>query len=501
MKDANKWPRGSGILVHPTSFPGSFGIGDLGPSAVTWLEYLAASGQKYWQVLPLGPTGYGNSPYATLSAFAGNPILISLERLVEDGLLAQSEIEDHPHFPANHVDFGTVVPWKMALLRASFDHFKDQKRFLALRAPFEAFCKEHHDWLDDYALFAALKNVHHGAAWVEWDPALAAHEPVAVAEAQQKLRDEIAFQQYLQFLFFRQWSAIRQAAHERQISIIGDLAIFVAHDSADVWAHRDLFQLDAHGQPSVVAGVPPDYFSATGQRWGNPLYRWDVLQANDYAWWIARVRRALELEDIIRLDHFRGFEAYWEIPGNDKTAVNGRWVQGPGDLLFTAIRHALGDIPFIAEDLGVITPEVDALREQLGFPGMRVLQFAFGGDANNHHLPHNYTLDAVVYTGTHDNDTSAAWFEACSERERRHALRYLHITGDEIVWVMIRAALASVAAIAVLPLQDALSLGSEARMNYPSRAAGNWEWRYTERQLTHTISKRLANLCALYGRS
>jgi 4-alpha-glucanotransferase len=493
--------RGSGIIVHPTSFPSPFGIGDLGPGAMAMLDFLAASKQKYWQVLPLHPTGFGNSPYATLSAFAGNPLLISPERLFEYGLLTRDELSNHPVFSEQRVDFGPVISWKTDVLERSFYRFMANRHaFCQLHEQFEAFSYEQREWLEDYSLFAALKAAHHGAAWTGWDADLAARKPQALADARKTLADQAAFQRYLQFWFFTQWADLRLAAAERQIAIIGDMPIFIAHDSADVWAERDLFQLDESGHPLAVAGVPPDYFSSTGQRWGSPLYRWGALRETGYAWWIARVRRALELEDVIRLDHFRGFHKYWEIPAEEETAIHGQWVRGPGDDLFLAIRDALGEVSFLAEDLGYITQGVNSLRERLGFPGMRVLQFAFGGNASNHHLPHHYTQDDVVYTGTHDNDTLVGWLLQCGEHERRYLLRYLHTSEQEAAPELVRAALASVARVAVLPLQDVLGLGSEARMNCPSSIFGNWEWRCTEEQLTSSTSKRLAEMCTLYGR-
>jgi 4-alpha-glucanotransferase len=494
-----EWPRASGILVHPTSFPGRFGIGDLGPGAIRMLDFLAAARQKLWQVLPLGPTGFADSPYAALSAFAGNPLLVSPERLLEDDLLAPADLEAGPSFDPEHVDYGVVVPWKAALLHASFARFQERAN-PRLREEFEAFCAAQRTWLEDFALFMALKAEHGGVAWVSWEAPYARRNPQALAEARRLLAPEIAFQRYAQFLFFRQWAAVRQAARERGIAIVGDLAIFVAHDSADVWAHPELFYLDDAGNPTVVAGVPPDYFSPTGQRWGNPLYRWDVLAKTGYAWWIERLRRALEVEDVIRLDHFRGFLAYWEIPARDKTAISGRWVPGPGEALFTAIREALGDVPIVAEDLGQITPDVHALRRKLGLPGMHVLQFAFGSGPENPDLPHNYGRNAVVYTGTHDNDTTRGWFESRPEAERAFILRYLRCGPREVVWEMIRAALASKANMAIVPLQDVLELGSEARMNYPSRPDGNWAWRCTERQLTAERAARLAEMVEQYGR-
>jgi 4-alpha-glucanotransferase len=493
------WPRAGGLLLHPTSLPGPYGVGDLGPATTVMLDFLRAGKQKLWQVLPLAPTGYGNSPYAGLSAFAGNPLIISPQRLVDQGLLEAADLRDHPRFPAHRVDFGAVIPWRLDLLRASHTRFKADAG-VNLQRDVAVFCADQAHWLEDYALFAALKEAHDLRPWVEWPASLALRDEAALAQARARYADDIAFHRYVQFLFASQWAEVRAAAHARGILIIGDLPIFVAHDSADVWAHPELFRLDARGQPTVVAGVPPDYFSKTGQRWGNPLYRWDLIAETRYAWWIARVRHARELVDIIRLDHFRGFQAYWEIPAANATAVRGAWAPGPSDALFRAIRAALGSVPFIAEDLGVITPDVVALRKRHKLPGMRVLQFAFGGDVTDQHLPHEYTRDTVVYTGTHDNDTSRGWFAAAPTKERAYALRYLHTDPEHVVPALIRAAFASVARFAIVPLQDALDLGSAARMNFPSRASGNWEWRCTASQLSPELSQRLAELATLYGR-
>jgi 4-alpha-glucanotransferase len=495
-----KWPRAAGILLHPSSLPGPYGIGDLGPAALTFLDQLAASGMKLWQVLPLGPTGYGNSPYALVSAFAGNPLLVSPDRLVEDGLLLPADIASTSSaVSTRRVNFARVVPWKTELLRVAHQRFLGGAA-RALRPDYEAFRATHQAWLDEYTLYTALKSAHDEAAWIEWDSDLPRREPAALAAAATRLRDERDFHAFAQFLFYRQWAALRQAARERGVHIIGDLAIFVAHDSADVWANPELFRLDERGWPEVVAGVPPDYFSATGQRWGNPLYRWDTLKQTGYAWWIDRVRQALALDDYIRLDHFRGFHAYWEVPASCPTAAEGRWAPGPGAELFRAIRAALGDVPFIAEDLGVITPGVRTLRRRLRFPGMKVMQFGFTGDGGAIHLPHHYTPETIVYTGTHDNDTTRAWFVSLPACEHDRALEYLDCAPREVVWKMIRAALASVANLAVIPLQDALELGGEGRMNLPSRPDGNWEWRLREGEFSPAIVERLASYTSLYGR-
>jgi 4-alpha-glucanotransferase len=494
-----EWPRAGGILAHPTSFPSPYGIGDLGAGAERFFGFLVDSGQRFWQTLPLGPTGYGNSPYAALSAFAGNPSLISLERLVEDDLLPANALADAPVFPAQRVDYGEVGPWKMAMLRQASARFREQPQH-PLREAYVRFCNENTGWLKDFALFMALKEANGLRAWVDWPTRYAQRSPQSRAEARRLLASEIELHTFAQFVFFRQWDALRAAAHARGIQIIGDLAIFVAHDSADVWSHPEFFALDSAGQPTAVAGVPPDYFSETGQRWGNPLYRWDVLRDSGYGWWVDRVRQALRIYDIIRLDHFRGFEAYWSVPAEEPTAMKGTWEPGPGAEVFNAIRAALGDSPFIAEDLGVITPEVRALQTELGFPGMRVLQFAFSATAENHDLPHNYVPDTVVYTGTHDNDTTRGWFETSEGHERKFALDYLGVTPKGIVDGMIRAAYSSVAQLALIPLQDALNLGSEARMNFPSRPDGNWEWRFSSDALTPQRAAWLKHLATLYGR-
>lgn len=493
------WPRAGGILAHPTSFPGPHGAGDLGPGAERFFDFLATAGQTLWQTLPLGPTGYGNSPYAGLSAFAGNPTLISPERLIEDGLLTEADIAEPPVFPARRVDYNAATAWKMRLLTNAHARFNEQPHH-HLRGAYDEFCGQSAGWLDDFALFMALKNAHEQRSWVEWPQRYAQRQPQAMAEARRALAVPIALHHFAQFIFFRQWARAREEATRRGVRIIGDLAIFVAHDSADVWSHPEYYFLDEAGQPTVVAGVPPDYFSKTGQRWGNPLYRWDALRESGYRWWIDRVRQALRVYDIIRLDHFRGFESYWEVPASSPDAVHGSWKPGPGAGLFQAIRAELGDVPFIAEDLGVITPEVRALQRGLSFPGMRVLQFAFSGSARNHDLPHNYTSNAVVYTGTHDNDTTRGWFTARAGHERAYTLEYLGCEPESVVWAMIRAAYASVARMALVPLQDVLDLGSEARMNYPSQPDGNWEWRYAEGDLTFTHAQRLRKLAELFGR-
>ena len=504
------FPRSSGILLHPTSLPGKFGIGDLGDEAYRFVDFLAASKQSLWQVLPLGPTGYGDSPYQCFSAFAGNTLLVSPERLVSEGLLSAEDLAHAPRFPEDTVDFGRVIKFKNALLRASFERFK-QTTDESLRASFEHFSRQASSWLEDYALYRALKDAQDGKAWNEWEPGLARREQTALAKARAELREQIDAQKFYQFLFFRQWAALKAYCHEHNVKLVGDIPIFVARDSADVWMNPDEFKLDQAGNPLVVAGVPPDYFSATGQLWGNPIYNWERMLTDGFRWWIERVRATLRIFDIVRIDHFRGFAASWEIPGGDKTAERGRWVNVPGRELFTAIKRALGDLPIIAEDLGVITPDVEALRDDFGLPGMRILQFAFGGDTKNLDLPHNYIRNSVVYTGTHDNDTTVGWFTSVAgagstrdreqiERERNFCLSYLNSDATEIHWDFIRVLVASVADTAIIPLQDLLGLGREARMNLPNSTTGNWAWRYKAGALTKETGERLKCLTQIYGR-
>lgn len=507
------FPRSSGILLHPTSLPGRFGVGDLGPEAYRFADFLAAAGQSLWQVLPLGPTGYGDSPYACFSAFAGNTLLISPERLADDQLVERDELSSVSDFPDDeHVDFNRAHDFKERLLFKAFVRFK-RTTDTGLRSAFLTFCERYDaSWLDDYALFRALKDKHGGVAWNEWDAPLVRRDAAALRRAREELHDEIEAQKFYQFLFFKQWFALKDYCNERGLKLIGDIPIFVAHDSSDVWTNPAEFKLDERGVPLVVAGVPPDYFSATGQLWGNPLYNWDHMRADGFRWWIARVAATLQTVDIVRIDHFRGFAACWEIPGGDKTAERGRWVEAPGRELFTAIRQALGELPIIAEDLGVITPDVEALRDDFHFPGMRILQFAFGGDTKNQDLPHNYHRNVVVYTGTHDNDTTVGWYEseagagstrdaAQVAKEREFCLKYLHTDGREIHWDFIRTIFASVAGTAIVPLQDVLGLGTRARMNLPNSTSGNWAWRYQKGALTSALSERLKELAELYGRN
>ncbi|HJQ22505.1 MAG TPA: 4-alpha-glucanotransferase [Blastocatellia bacterium] len=506
-----RFDRSSGILLHPTSLPGRFGIGDLGPAAYQLIDFLDAGNQRLWQIMPLGPTGYGDSPYSSFSAFAGNVNLVSPERLVQDGLLAADALQETPEFAGHRVDYGTVIEYKQGLLKQAFDNFKHTQNHNVIEQ-FNGFRHYAEGWLDDYALFSALKDRHEGAAWNTWEPGQARRDRQALAAAREALRDQVEAHEFYQYLFFKQWLELKAYANHKAVKIIGDVPIFVAHNSADVWANREQFKLNEDGSPRVVAGVPPDYFSKTGQLWGNPIYDWQRMQADGFSWWVERVRALMRMVDIVRIDHFRGFAATWEVPAEHETAEHGEWVTAPGRELFQALRHELGDIAVIAEDLGTITPDVHALRDELRLPGMRVLQFAFGGTSDNTHLPHNYVPNTVVYTGTHDNDTTVGWFSREAgegsthnaeqiERERDYCRKYLSTDGREINWDFIRAAMASVADIAIIPLQDVLGLGSEARMNIPASEQGNWGWRYTEGALTGEASSRLRELAAIYGRN
>ncbi len=492
--------RASGILLHPTSLPGPFGIGDLGDEAYHFLDFLASSNQHLWQVLPLGPTGYADSPYASFSSFAGNHLLLSLPQLAKEGLLDEAALSHTPPFSADQVDFGAVIAFKLPLLWQSFERFSAATKKAQEQHTFEQFLAKNSHWLNDYTLFMALKDAHQSVPWTQWEPDIRAREPAALTTWRERLSKQINFHVYLQYQFYNQWGQLRNYAAERGISLIGDLPIFVAHDSADVWAHPELFYLDDTGLPTVVSGVPPDYFSVTGQRWGNPLYRWDTLAETGYAWWIERFRAVLAFVDMVRLDHFRGFAGYWEIPAEEETAVRGRWMPGPGADLFKALRKALGRVPIIAEDLGVITPDVVALRKQFSFPCMRVLQFAFSSDATNEHLPHNFERQTLVYTGTHDNDTTVGWYRTRGASEQHTVREYLGSDGQNIHLDLIRLALSSVADFAIVPMQDVLGQSSEARMNTPGQASGNWAWRYRPEMLMEWHRDWLGRLTRLYNR-
>ena len=489
--------RRAGVLLHPTSLPGSGGIGSFGTELTTFLDFLVKADFSLWQVLPLTPPAAGNSPYSAYSAFAGNHLLIDLQQLVAEGDLSpQALTNTHPD---DHVAFEQVTPWKEALLHTAAENFFNQGQTPRLQE-FWHFCDTTY-WLHDYALFRALKQHYQHKPWHRWPSDLAFRKPAALEQASVKLGPEIGVQKYLQWQFFRQWQQVRGAARERGIAIIGDLPIFVAHDSADVWCNQELFLLDDKGKPTVVAGVPPDYFSATGQLWGNPLYDWKAMAQQGYSWWIARFRQMFDLFDQVRIDHFRGFEAAWHVPAAAKTAIRGSWVPGPGSHFFDAVNNVLGALPFIAEDLGIITPEVEALRDRYNLPGMKILQFAFDSDAANPYLPHNHLPNSVVYTGTHDNDTTKGWFSSLPAKTINRMYEYLGLSGAEPVQDLIKVALMSVAQTAIIPLQDLLELPTGARMNQPGVALGNWSWRYQVGQLTPELAKQYARLVKLYGRN
>jgi 4-alpha-glucanotransferase len=488
--------RKSGILLHPTSLPGNGGIGSMGKEARCFVDFLSRSGQSLWQVLPLGPTAYGNSPYSCYSAFAGNPLLIDLETVVNEGDLSPDDIVCE--MPDDRVDFPLVERYKIgALRRAAANFFAGGED--KCREEFHIFC-DNTFWLDDYALFMSLKELYDGKSWPQWPREIACREPDKLAQFREKVGVKIGEHKYMQWQFSRQWLGLKKYANEMAIEVIGDIPIFVAYDSADVWANPQFFHLDEKGRPTVVSGVPPDYFSKTGQLWGNPIYNWEVLAFHGYSWWVERMKSSLEIYDIVRLDHFRGFEAFWEIPAMEKTAERGHWVRGPGADLFNILMDKIGPMPIIAEDLGVITPDVDALRERFGFPGMKILQFAFDSGPGNPYLPHNHEKDSVVYTGTHDNDTTVGWFSRLNKNGKKQVLEYLNSDGSDVAGDMIRAALASVADMAVIPLQDILRLDSSARMNIPGTDTENWSWRFSHNDLKDDHGARLYKLTEMYGR-
>ncbi|MEZ5344070.1 MAG: 4-alpha-glucanotransferase [Pyrinomonadaceae bacterium] len=505
------FPRRSGVLLHPTSLPNSFGIGDLGKSAFEFVDFLGSAAQTYWQMLPLGPTGYGNSPYQSFSAFAGNTNLISPKILFDEGLLDGDDISRCPHFSAKEVEYGPVIEWKDSMLRKAYD------RSLKLPDPsrdekFRSFTLENAFWLEDYALFRAIKKTEDQKLWLDWELPLRNRDHSAIKQARRKLKAEIDAQKFYQFLFFDQWKKLKEYANGKGIKIIGDIPIFVSLDSADLWCSPEQFKLNNDLTPKVVAGVPPDYFSKTGQLWGNPIYDWERMRSGGFNWWLSRFRSNLELFDVVRIDHFRGFSAAWEVPGDDKTAENGEWVNVPGVELFQAIEREFDQLPVIAEDLGVMTPDVEDLRDSFGFPGMRILQYGFGGDPKSRDLPHNYLQNCVAYTGTHDNDTTIGWFSSLSDdslaetgamlsNEREFCLKYLNSSGMSLNFDMIRAIWASVANTAIVPLQDVLGLGREARMNVPATTDGNWSWRFEDGVLTGEIADDLRIITEVFGRS
>jgi len=498
-----QFERSAGILLHPTSLPGKFGVGDLGAEAYKFIDFLKEAGQTLWQTFPLGPTGYGDSPYQCFSAFAGNPLLVSPEKLKEEGFLSEDDLKDPSQSNPIKIDYGQAIDYKKYILRRAYNNFKNNSN--GQEKEFEKFVEAHKNWLDDFALFMACKDHHGGAVWSSWEKGLVQRDKKTLEEWKVKLNDEIEYQKFVQFNFFKQWKALKEYTNEKGIKIIGDMPIFIAYDSSDLWANKESFTVDEEGNLTFVAGVPPDYFSATGQLWGNPLYKWDVMEKNDFQWWRKRFSSLFELVDIVRIDHFRGFEAYWKIPGGEETAQNGKWIKAPGEKLFNSLKKHLGELPILAEDLGVITPPVEALRDQFDFPGMKVLQFAFGTDMERKFLPHNFVPNCVVYTGTHDNDTTKAYFEKEKLNKEKsdiyeHAQTYLNYYSDDILTELIRVAYASVANIVIIPMQDILKLGSDARMNFPSTTGGNWTWRFTRDQIDENLAKHYFGLTQLYER-
>jgi 4-alpha-glucanotransferase len=494
-------PRSAGILLHVTSLPSRFGIGDLGPAAYGWVDQLARAKQSWWQVLPLGPPGAGNSPYQAFSAFAGNPALISPEELLEEDLLDRADVAGGRRLPAGRVNYPRADDFKARLIAKAWERFAAGRAGKRLRPAFDAFTRKQKRWLDDFAIFMALKETQSGASWTDWPKALVLRDRSALSHARKDLADVVSRHRFAQFLFFRQLDALRRYAGGKGVRLIGDLPIYVSAESADVWANPQLFLLDRHRRPTAVAGVPPDLFCGTGQRWGNPLYDWAAMRRDGFDWWVERIRATLGQVDLVRIDHFRGFAGYWKIPAHLPTAVGGRWVKGPGIELFDALRKELRTLPLIAEDLGVITPDVERLRDDLALPGMRVLQFAFDGSPDNPHLPHHYARNAAVYTGTHDNETTAGWHAALSAKQRAAVRRYAPDASNNPAGALVRLAWSSVAQLAVAPLQDVLRLGNDARMNTPGTADGNWGWRMTEAMLRNDKMDRLAELTTTYGRA
>lgn len=497
-----KFERSAGILLHPTSLPSKFGIGDLGKDAYRFVDFLVESKQKLWQVLPLGPTSFGDSPYQCLSAFAGNPLLIDFEKIVENKIAPDVILNDIPEFDENYVDYGDVIEYKFEVLAEVYEHFKRNKSDL-LASKFQKFCDEEKYWLEDYCLFVAIKDYYEGKPWNEWESKIARREEKALNHFKNILRDEIEYHRFIQFLFFEQWRELKSYANSKGIKIIGDLPIFVAFDSADVWVHRGLFEVSEDGKPLYIAGVPPDYFSPTGQRWGNPHYKWDVMEKDDYNWWRERIKSLLKISDIIRIDHFRGFYNYWKIAGDAPTAEKGEWVLGPGEKFFYTLEKYFGKLPIIAEDLGILVKEVYELRDKFNFPGMKILQFAFGSNGEKKFLPHNYPRNCVVYTGSHDNDTTLGWWNSIQNDgtdTKEFFLNYTGSDGQDIVKDMIRLAYSSVADIVIIPMQDLLRLGSEARMNFPGKPNGNWMWRFKWDQVKQSLIDELRTFVYLFER-
>jgi 4-alpha-glucanotransferase len=485
--------RASGILLHPTSLPSRFGIGDLGETAYEWVDLLEEMCQSYWQICPLGPTGYGDSPYQSLCSFAGNTLLISPQKLQNMGLLTEDELNAFPQLPEENVDYGAVINKKEVLYKTAFARFKEN-------AEFRNFCEKEHYWLDDYALYKVIKDQNDGMPWYKWGSQYKLRFPAALTEMSVAYRKELTYQKFLQFIFQKQWLELKEYTNGKNVKIIGDLPIYIAYDSSDTWGSPELFELNEEGQPVRVAGVPPDYFSETGQLWGNPLYHWQHMKEDGYSWWIRRITKTLEMVDFMRLDHFRGFEAYWAVKADSPTAIDGEWVKGPGFDLFKTIRSKLGKLPIIAEDLGVITDDVETLRKQAGLPGMKVLQFAFDGNTENPYLPYNITPDSVIYTGTHDNDTSMGWFNSLNENDKHHVRKYLGCADDKFLEKFLRTTLSSPSNLSIIPFQDVLGLDSKHRMNTPGTMSGNWQWRYCKTMLDKDKVGLIADFTRIYGR-
>jgi len=495
-----KTERSSGILLHPTSLPGKYGIGTLGREAMIFIDFLVKAKQKIWQILPLGPTGYADSPYQCFSSNAGNPLLIDFDQLASEGLLTGEDLRKADVFPDGPVDYGKVIMMKYPLLKKAEKVFNEKAR-PEYQKDYQLFCLNNASWLDDYSLFISIKEHFGLRPWFEWEPELKMRNKSVLKHYQNLFTENIEFQKFIQFIFFRQWSMIREYAQKHDILIMGDIPLYVAHDSVDAWMYPEIFQFDEKKDPIAVGGVPPDYFSETGQLWGNPLYRWDALKDAGYSWWIQRIKANLVLFDMIRIDHFRGFAGYWSVPFGEKTAIKGKWVPGPGKDLFLAIRNELGDVRIVAEDLGVMTEDVEDLRDSFGFPGMKILQFAFDSSESNDYLPYNFLQNCIVYTGTHDNDTIIGWFKKAKKEDRASVLEYMNTTAENIHWDFIRLAWASVAKMAIVPMQDLLGLGTEARMNLPGTTINNWMWRMKEGQMTNDLAERLGRMTEVYGRS
>ena len=491
----------SGILLHPTSLPSPYGIGDFGKAAYDFIDFLKASGQHLWQTLPLTPTGFGDSPYQGFSAFAGQPLLISPDHLVELGFLYKEDFAGYPVNTSDSVDYGSVIPWKNKILKIAFSRFESMEN-QELLAEYEAFLCANRLWLDDYALYMSCKELHEGKEWLLWEEEYRNPTPFKKAKLAEKFQIEMKYYYFVQFMFYKEWQALKAYANENNISIVGDIPLFLSLDSADVWANQHLFQLTKEGYPTAVAGVPPDYFSETGQLWGNPLYDWKAHKKEKYSWWISRIRHQLQMCDYLRIDHFRGLESYWAVPYGEETAIGGAWVPGPGADLFKVMEHELGNnLPIIAEDLGIITPEVEALRDRFAFPGLKVLQFAFDSKEESTFLPHRFdTTNCICYTGTHDNDTTRGWYESAPEYAKDKVRRYMNTDGCNIHWDFIRTCLGSVARYAIFPMQDVLGLGTEGRMNTPGVGTNNWSWRYSKDALSDSLAKGLLEITKLYGR-